>query len=72
MERKLVGSIYTAVGLVLMVVSALADSIGVGDGDGFGPKQTAGVIGGNIVILVGLSLLYVRADNVGRSRSSGP
>jgi hypothetical protein len=72
MERTLVGGIYTAVGLVLLVVSALADSIGVGDGDGFGLKQAAGVIGGAIVVLVGLSLLYVRVDGVGLRGSNRP
>jgi hypothetical protein len=63
-ERTLVGGIYTAIGLVLLVVSALADSIGVGDGDGFGLKQTAGVIGGAITVFVGMSLLSMRFDRL--------
>ena len=60
MDRKLVGGVVTAAGLAFLVVSALADPIGVGEGGGFGWKQTTGVIVGAVVVVVGLALMYVR------------
>lgn len=60
MERNLVAGIVVAVGVVLLVISALADPIGLGEGDGFGWKQWAGVIIGAALAVVGLALMYVR------------
>jgi hypothetical protein len=60
MDRKLVGGVVTAAGVALLVLSALADPIGLGEGGGFGWKQTTGVIVGAVVVVVGLALMYVR------------
>jgi hypothetical protein len=60
MDRKLIGGIVIAVGVVLLVLSALADQIGVGDDGGFGWKQATGVIVGGVLIVIGLALVYVR------------
>ena len=59
MDRRLMAWIVVAVGAVLVVVSALADSIGVGDEDGFGWKQTTGVVVGGVVLVAGLAWMYV-------------
>jgi len=64
MNRKLVGSIVTAIGAVLLVLSALADPVGLGEGGGFGWKQTAGVIVGAVVVVVGLALSRGSRSNV--------
>jgi hypothetical protein len=60
MDRKFVGGIIVAVGVVLLVISALADPIGFGDGDGFGWKQGAGVIIGAALAVIGLAVMYVQ------------
>jgi uncharacterized membrane protein len=60
MDRKLVGSVVIAAGVALLVVSALAEPIGLGDDDGIGWKQTVGIIVGAAVAVVGLALMYVR------------
>ena len=60
MDRKLAGGVVLVVGAVLLVLSALADPIGIGDDGGFGWKQATGVIVGGVVIVIGLALIYVR------------
>jgi hypothetical protein len=60
MDRRLAGGIVVALGAVLLLVSALADPIGLGDEAGFGLKQTTGVIIGAVVMVVGVALMYVR------------
>jgi hypothetical protein len=69
MDRKLVGGVVTVAGLALLLLSALADPIGVGEGGGFGWKQTTGVIVGAVVVVVGLALLYVRQ---GKAKAQQP
>lgn len=60
MDRKLVSGIVIAVGVALLVLSALADPIGLGEGGGIGWRQATGMIVGGVVIVVGLALMYVR------------
>jgi hypothetical protein len=61
MDRRLLGWALVAVGAVVVVVSALADPLGIGGDDtGFGSKQVLGVVVGAIVAAVGLGLRYVR------------
>jgi hypothetical protein len=60
MNRKTVGAIVAVAGVVLLVISALADPIGLGDDGGFGWKQTTGVIVGAALAVVGLALIFVR------------
>jgi len=52
----------TAVGVVLLVLSALADPIGLGGGGGFGWKQSTGLIVGAAVAVVGLVLMLRRGE----------
>ena len=61
MSRTRVGGLLVAVGTVVLVLSAVADWIGVGgDDNGFGWKQTAGVIVGALVIVAGALLVFRR------------
>ncbi len=59
MDRRLVGGIAALAGAVILVLSALAEPIGIGNGDGFGLKQIAGMIVGAVAVGLGL-FLYAR------------
>jgi hypothetical protein len=48
--------ILIGVGVLLVLISALADSLGLGRSPGFGWRQTLGVVLGALVILGGLYL----------------
>lgn len=55
------GWLLVAVGLIVLVLSALADPIGIGadgDGSGFGWKQATGVVVGGLVAAAGAFLLW--------------
>jgi len=56
MDRRLVGGVVAAAGIVLLVLCALADPIGIGDDDDFGWKQMVGVVIGAAAVVVGLGL----------------
>lgn len=58
MDRGIVGPMLTAAGVVFLVFSALADVIGIGDGD-FGWVQIIGVIIGAVMTLAGVALIYL-------------
>jgi hypothetical protein len=61
--RKLVGWAVAAVGAIIAVVAALADSLGIG-GEGpdeFGPKQVAALVAGLVVVAAGLALALLSA-----------
>lgn len=53
---KLASAVVLVLGIGLLVVSLLADFIGVGDDPGFGRQQMLGTIAGVIVSGVGLFL----------------
>lgn len=63
MGRKLLGGAVAAAGVALLVLSALADPIGIGADGGFGWKQTAGVVIAAAAVVVGLAL-YLREEHV--------
>ena len=52
MSRKTLGIIVAVVGVALLVISALADVIGIGGG-GFGFRQIAGVVVGALGAVLG-------------------
>ena len=59
LSRKQIGYIAAAVGLLLLIVSAFAEPLGIGaGGDKFGWKQIAGTVAGALVLLVGLWLAF--------------
>jgi hypothetical protein len=67
MSTKTVGIILVVVGIVIALVSVLADSLGIGIQPGtFGMRQWIGIIAGIVAIVVGV-VLYMRA---GRSTAA--
>ena len=60
MGGKTLGWALIAAGAVLIVLSAFAEPLGLGDDDGVGSKQVAGMIVGGVVVAAGLVLMYVR------------
>ena len=55
--RKTIGIVLLVVGIIVLLVSRFADTLGLGgSGFGFGPYQIAGTILGVILALVGLVL----------------
>ncbi len=61
MSRKSVAIVLLVVGIVVLLVSASADIVGLGsDPNVFGYRQLAGSVAGAILALVG-ALLYWRA-----------
>jgi uncharacterized membrane protein len=54
MSRRTLGFAVLAVGVIVVVVSALADQIGIGRGDAFGWNQIVGVIVGAVIAVVGV------------------
>jgi hypothetical protein len=65
-ERPL-GIIVTLIGAVGVVISALADPLGIGVGD-FGWLQTLGVILGAVLMLIGIALATEWMPYPGRTR----
>ena len=56
MDKKTLNTAILVVGIVILVISLFADSIGVGDVPGFGIDQAIGSVVGAIVTAVGLFL----------------
>jgi hypothetical protein len=58
-NRKTLGIILIAVGVVLLIGSLAADAIGIGGFAGFGYQQIIGTVAGIIVAIVGF-VMYSR------------
>jgi hypothetical protein len=56
MGGKTAGIVLLVVGIVILVLSLVADSIGIGGHLGFGLSQIVGAVVGAIVTIVGLVL----------------
>jgi hypothetical protein len=65
-NRTLVGLLLAALGIALVVISALADHLEIGT-HGFGWKQTFGVIAGVVLAVAGAGLAAVRSNRSGLS-----
>ncbi len=52
--KKKVAIILLVVGTVILVLSLVADLIGIGFNPGFGPEQTAGTVVGACMVVVAL------------------
>ena len=53
--------VVLVLGALILLVSLLADIIGIGDDAGFGRQQTMGTIAGVVVLAVG-AYLYKKTD----------
>jgi hypothetical protein len=60
MGQRHLTSILVVLGAALFAVSALAEPLGLGDGDGIGWKQSLGMVVGAVLVVAGLALRYVR------------
>ena len=56
MDRTRLGWTLVVVGIVLALVSALAEPLGFGDDNGFGMQQVVGVVVGVVVAVVGAAI----------------
>ena len=59
-QRRSFGTILAVIGIVIMVVSVLADYIGLGGGGGMGNKQMLGLIIGAALGIIGF---YMRRQS---------
>jgi len=55
-DKKTVAIVLLVVGVVVLILSLIADAIGIGGSAGFGPVQIVGIIVGVIAAVVGLVL----------------
>jgi len=60
LRGKTLGLVLVAAGMVLFVISAFAEPLGLGDDDGVGSKQVTGMIVGGVLVALGLVLTYMR------------
>lgn len=63
MSRRSLGYALVVIGVLVAVISAFADQIGIGDEEAFGPQQTAGVVVGLLVAAAG----FIIARMAGKS-----
>jgi len=56
MQSPALAKTLLIVGILIVLIAALADPLGLGQSPGFGWKQTLGVIVGALVIVAGLYL----------------
>jgi len=64
MDRDLVGGILIAAGAALVVLSLLAEPIGLGSSEGFGWEQILGLIVGAVTIVAGLAGMMLDRVNL--------
>lgn len=60
MQKKVLSYIIIGIGIVILLVSLLADLIGIGAHPGFGTKQAIGVLIGVVIGIIGFILLRKR------------
>jgi hypothetical protein len=70
MNERPLGIVITLVGAVGIAVAALADPLGIGEGDVFGWLQITGVVVGAVVTLLGLGMLMEWVPYPGRARTA--
>lgn len=54
MNKRNLGIALFVVGAALVIISILADTLGIGGQSGFGWKQTIGVVVGAVILIAGL------------------
>jgi peptidoglycan/LPS O-acetylase OafA/YrhL len=60
MSRRAVGLTVAVVGLIVGLLFALADVIGLGGSPGFGTRQLIGALVGAVILIVGI-VIYARS-----------
>lgn len=60
-------AVLMLIGIVILLLSLIADLIGLGEGQGFGSSQIAGTIVGAVIFTVGLYMMH--KNNLLRSRN---
>ncbi len=55
-KKKIFGIILLVGGIIILIMSLLADVIGIGRGPDFGLQQIVGTIAGSIIAVIGLFL----------------
>ena len=56
MHIKTVGNTLISVGMLILIASALADSMGFGGNPDFGPGQITGLIFGPVIAFIGFNV----------------
>ncbi len=56
MQKKGLGVALIIIGIIILLISLLADPLGIGGYPGIGTKQTIGIIIGLVICIVGLFL----------------
>jgi len=64
MDKINANIVVLVLGVGILLVSLLADVIGIGDDLGFGSQQTMGAVAGVVVIAIGA---YLMKKNAGKS-----
>jgi hypothetical protein len=75
MDPRPTGIVVGLIGAVVLAVSALADTLGIGEGHTFGWLQTLGVVLGAVILLLGIAIAAQWVPVPGRRRTvvtSGP
>jgi hypothetical protein len=62
MSKKTIGVLLIVLGVVLLVISIAADTLGIGTGNGFGWKQLSGTVVGVVLALGGVWLAMRKPD----------
>ena len=63
MDKVNANVVVLVLGVGLLLVSLLADVVGIGDDAGFGPRQTMGTVAGVVVIAIGAYLIKKNAGH---------
>jgi hypothetical protein len=69
MGKKRAAWVLGVLGAASFALSALADPIGLGDGDGIGWKQSVGMVIGGVALIAGLALMYVKRGDAGSAEA---
>ncbi len=70
LEERTLGIVIALIGAAGTAAAALADPLGIGEGNVFGWLQITGVIVGAVVTLLGLALAMEWVPYPGRSRTT--
>ncbi len=70
MDKINAATVVVVIGAGLLLISLLADVIGIGDDVGFGRQQTMGSVAGLVILAVGV-YLYTKQDS-GPKQDSDP